>query len=350
MIHAIQDREIKETIQDRRIKEFSFLAHRTSKKQSRPLRNVRRIQFSDGSEEVIVSDRPVMSCPREEETRFVLPPAGCEVIRKDSDKITPFGEEALYLVVNHDLFSRAEEITQDLEPSEEVKALRKERSEKESIRRAKREVEIIGRCNDWTGGYFLTLTFDDELVNALDYDACYSAVEKWLDCMRKRYASMQYILVFEKHPSSGRYHVHGLLRGCSLRLLPAQNPHTGKLIFKNGKQIFNLDSKEYKYGFTTVSRVADSGAAAMYISKYIGKALGEVPSGCHRYLASRTLQRLKDVAQDFLYETAGELELVKETLLGLADRVNSVFVKITGTTFTYYKMFAAPPQCLDCPT
>lgn len=119
--------------------------------------------------------------------------------------------------------------------------------------------------------YFVTLTFNDNIVDAHDYSQVSKALHKWLDNMKHQNKNMQYILVAEPHPTSGRLHFHGIFKNVpNWKLGEARTP-TGRLIKKNGKQIYNL--LNYHYGFTTVSKIQDLTSVSVYISKYITKEL-----------------------------------------------------------------------------
>lgn len=119
--------------------------------------------------------------------------------------------------------------------------------------------------------YFVTLTFDDKKVDARNYDAVSVALQKWLNNMKHQNKDMQYIIVAEPHPTSGRLHYHGIFKNVpNWKLGEARTPR-GRLIKKNNKQIYNL--LNYHYGFTTVSKIEDLASVSVYISKYITKEL-----------------------------------------------------------------------------
>lgn len=137
--------------------------------------------------------------------------------------------------------------------------------------------------------YFVTLTFDDKIVNANDYDSVVQALHKWQDNMKHQNPNMRYILAPEPHPTSGRIHFHGIFANVpNWRLNEARNPHTNRLIKKNGLQIYNLEN--YKYGYTTISKVTNLEAVSVYISKYITKELIDLAYK-KRYWCSQGLDR-----------------------------------------------------------
>lgn len=138
--------------------------------------------------------------------------------------------------------------------------------------------------------YFVTLTFDDKKVNARHYDYVVENLSSWLDNMKHQNRNMKYILVPELH-KSGRVHFHGIFKNVSnWKLEKAYYPGTNRLIKKNGLQIYNLTN--YKYGFTTVSKVKDMEAISVYISKYMTKELIDQDFK-KRYWCSQGLNRPK---------------------------------------------------------
>ena len=120
--------------------------------------------------------------------------------------------------------------------------------------------------------YFVTLTFDDNFVeNSYSHELVTKYLHQWLDSQKHQNPNMRYLLVPELH-KSGRIHFHGIFSDVpNWYLSPAVNPKTGRVIFQNGSPIYNL--KNYKLGFTTVSKVKNIEAVSHYISKYITKEL-----------------------------------------------------------------------------
>lgn len=138
--------------------------------------------------------------------------------------------------------------------------------------------------------YFVTLTFDDQKVNARYYDYVVDKLTNWLDTIRRKNLNMQYILVPELH-KSGRVHFHGIFKNVpNWKLEKAYYPGTNRLIKKKGVQIYNLTN--YKLGFTTVSKVQNMEAVSVYISKYMTKELIDQDFK-KRYWCSQGLKRPK---------------------------------------------------------
>lgn len=173
-----------------------------------------------------------------------------------------------------------EEVVEEKENDEEE--LVNERSKKVASNRAKNKVYELARANSWD--WFLTFTFDREKVDSSNYDVTLKKIRKWLNHQRDRYApELKYIIIPELHADKVHYHFHGLLADC------------GSMVFtdsghkKLGKPIYNLTG--FKFGFTTATKVEDTGRVASYIVKYMTKELNDSLYNRHRYLASRNLKK-----------------------------------------------------------
>lgn len=157
------------------------------------------------------------------------------------------------------------------------------RKEIDNMRRAVQTVYNIAKSNDFR--WFVTFTFNPDMVDSFDYDACVAVLRRWMDCNRKR--GLMWLIVPEQH-KSGRYHFHALVSG-DLKLVNAVNPRTGMpMLDKSGRPIYNVG--DYDWGFTTATEIGDSKRTASYIAKYLAKDI-TVPKGRKRYWASYGLQR-----------------------------------------------------------
>lgn len=172
----------------------------------------------------------------------------------------------------------------DVMPDETEIYSRKERSLQVSKSRSIQKIYEITRSNTWE--YFVTLTFNPDKVNSLNYDEVVKKLCDWLHNFKKRYApDLKYIIVPELH-KSGRYHFHGLFADIgSMKLVDS-----GKRL-PNGEPIYNLGN--YNLGFTTATRVKDNGRVSSYITKYISKDLCAVTGGKKRYWSSRNLNKVR---------------------------------------------------------
>lgn len=213
--------------------------------------------------------------------------------------------------------------------SDEAISAKKERSERESVRRARKAVEAIGRCNKWD--YFLTLTFADDEPGH-DYQTASLLFMKWTHALKARYPQAEWLLVMEQGSQGHRWHAHALLRGCELRLVDS-----GHKVKKTKQTIYNIPL-EWPHGFATVTHVRSTGAAGLYMSKYIGKALGAVPAGHKRYWASKSLTRLEDVSIKYLLDGA-ELRDWLAAAVECASCVRRVHLDTIGMDIMYIKFY-----------
>lgn len=145
-------------------------------------------------------------------------------------------------------------------------------------KRARSEVFDLCRSNSFD--YFVTLTIDPSKCDSFDYNSSVQEVRKFTKWLTVHQCS--YILVPEQH-SSGRWHFHGLIKG-NLQIVQAYNYNTGFPI----DGVYNL--KNYKLGFSTVSKIKDQAKVSTYVVKYLSKDLS-VPKGRKRYWCSSGLSR-----------------------------------------------------------
>lgn len=158
----------------------------------------------------------------------------------------------------------------------------KEHSEQSSLSRTKQKIYNYAFSNDWSNGLFFTITFDPKQVDSFDYDKCYKRLHQFLKNIKDQNPDFKYIFVPEFH-KSGRIHFHGIGTNCDRLKLEDSG------IKKNGKKIYNVNSKTFRYGFTTVSKIEDTQKVSSYITKYITKEMITATKGKHRYLCSRNL-------------------------------------------------------------
>lgn len=155
----------------------------------------------------------------------------------------------------------------------------------ENLYKSKQTLIDLVYCNSLNSPweYFVTLTFNPKEVDSYDYPNVVSAMHKWLDNIKHQNKNLKYILVPELH-KSGRVHIHGLFKDCpNLKLIDS-----GKR--KNGCKIYNI--KNYRYGFTTVSKIKNQEAVSVYMAKYMTKELLDIP-GRNTYWCSKGLERPK---------------------------------------------------------
>lgn len=157
-----------------------------------------------------------------------------------------------------------------------------------SRNRSKNMIIEYARANEWE--WFVTFTFNPELVDSFDYEQCYKKLHKWLNHIQERKAQdIKYLGVPEQH-KSGRWHFHVLIGECNgLDLTNAL-----ELVKSPISGVYNLNA--WKYGFSTATAVKDTKRVSTYITKYITKELAERTQGMHRYIKSRNLDRAIECA------------------------------------------------------
>ena len=169
--------------------------------------------------------------------------------------------------------------TEKYELKEMKKEIDTERSRKVSNSRAKQKIYELARSNEWE--YFLTLTFAKDRY---EYDILTAKLKNWINRTKKTYApDMKYIFVPELH-KDGALHFHGIVSDIG-KLPLVDSGHKDK----SGNTIYNIDC--YKMGFTTATKVTDSGRVASYLTKYITKDLMSYSKGKKKYWASRNLNQ-----------------------------------------------------------
>ncbi len=191
---------------------------------------------------------------------------------------------------------------------------RKEHSLNSSINRTKKMIYDYGRGNVWE--WFITLTFKPvEEFNTENFEECKKKVTKWFKNVRANYCKdIKYLIVPEMH-TSGAWHFHCLVSNCDeldfdiavnqRRYLKDKNgeyildkygarvpnKYFGQELrtsYPDGQYIYNI--RQYKNGWTTATKIADTHKAVSYVIKYVTKDLCEIAFGKRRYLPSNNLE------------------------------------------------------------
>lgn len=176
-----------------------------------------------------------------------------------------------------------EELQKEVHTSELSKE-REERNNQSSMNRTIQKIYEVSRANTWE--YFMTLTVDRKKIDSSNYDLLCNKVSKWINNIRIRYApDLKYLIVPELHKDGIHYHFHGLLSDIgNIKLVDSG-------ITKDGQTIYNLAN--WKYGFSTVTKVQDTRRVSSYITKYITKDLCAVSKNRRRYWVSKNCDRAK---------------------------------------------------------
>lgn len=239
-------------------------------------------------------------------------------------------------VICQKLHSETKELnpfTNEFEHMREWNEESEERSQRVSMNRTINKVYELSRANVWE--YFFTMTFNKEKVDRYNYNECVKKLSQWLKDMRKLYApDMVYLVVPERH-KDGAYHFHGLVSNIG------NLPLSDSGIVKNGRKIYNLPS--YKFGWSTVSLVEDSGKASNYVCKYITKELCQVTKGKKRYWCSRNIKHadvftmtIEGTLMDKLDIFNGHIDYMK-TLDGLYQGVTYVELDCRIDDINYFR-------------
>lgn len=217
--------------------------------------------------------------------------------------------------------------------STEQKENERERTQEEiehsmevSVNRTKQNIYQLARANDWH--WFITLTFDQEKIDSANYDVLVSLTRKWFNNVKYRKCpDMKYLIVPELHKDGIHYHFHGLLADCDGLTFA----YSG--IVKNGKKVYNI--MDFKFGFTTATRVDDTKKVSSYISKYITKDLEKNIKGKRRFLNSKNCEKAKITEYCMTEDEKLELLDMISTEITFAK---SQSVAVAGQRINYYEL------------
>ena len=184
------------------------------------------------------------------------------------------------------------------------------------VRRARRNAFDLIMCNPDLNA-FATYTYSPDAVgDKASYEDCYAKLRTHLSNGVQR-DGLKYVCVPEL-TKAGDVHFHAIENADALRMTPARNPNSGRLIKHHGDQVYNLDT--WHSGFSTVQLVRKRGefddpreAVAKYIFKYMGKNFGAKIGGrymLHGGKLAHPLLAYGDGVEQFA--TADELRFVQE--------------------------------------
>lgn len=201
-------------------------------------------------------------------------------------------------------------------------------------------------CNNKPWDYFVTFTFNSEKADRYNFSEVSKKLSKWLNHIKSRTCpDFAYIIVPEKH-KDGAWHFHGLFKNCdNLNFIDSG------IKDEQGRTIYNISN--YKFGFTTATKLSDIDKAVSYILKYISKDLfGDNLKGKKRYWRSKNLEMpavetaifegnkidlMKMLGHDIDYITSSESVWNEGTYIQLKKHINEVdkfdkdkFIKIIG--------------------
>lgn len=319
--------------------------------------NFRVKEFANGTVQLTYYDYPVLD-KFDKET-------GCfdkgfyeddDLLFLDDDDYTPWGDSLEEVADLHlrDFKGLNDEV---IELTEEELKKRKERSLKSSLNRSIHKIYDIARNNVWE--WFFTFTLNENAVkDRTDYSECSKKVCKWFNNIRLRLCpDIKYLIVPERHPSSGAWHFHALVSnadGLQFEVAknnqeflkdkngniiknkngqPKRNKYFGEDLrvgYPDGNFIYNITNySKSRYGFSTATKIIDTRKAVSYIVKYLTKELGECTLGKKRYFQSTNL--ILPQIHLFLQEksTLGEVVFFVEQSYGVSvckDYLKSVVI------------------------
>ena len=163
-----------------------------------------------------------------------------------------------------------------------------------SLSRARKVVLELALCNSWE--YFCTFTISKDKHDRYNLKEGHKKFAQWLRDLRKQGYPIQYLLVPERHPTSGAWHMHGFFSGVSDMLVTfAEERKQGMKIpdkLVNGG-FWDWPQYREKFGFCSFGFIRSRVAASFYVVKYLTKELHEqsMAVGLHLYYASQGLNR-----------------------------------------------------------
>lgn len=195
-----------------------------------------------------------------------------------------------------------------------------------SASQSKNRIYNIARSNTWD--WFITITFDREKIDSSNYGLAIEKMTYFLNNVRKRHCpAMKYLIVPELHADGEHFHFHGLLAYVDELHFSFSGHYTRG---RNSQPIFNI--LDWCFGFTTATRIQDSGRASSYITKYITKDCVAHLKEKNRYICSRNVNRAKP---EFMVQD-------EEDFLKLyGDRITyskSIEIKQANQQITYYEL------------
>lgn len=186
----------------------------------------------------------------------------------------------------------------DFKPSQVYHERRQDAEEKlkGNIRRAARMIEGYALCNSWD--WFGTFTLAGDYRDRSDLDAFRSDFMQFIRDCRKKYGSVQALLVPELHKAKDGWHMHGLISGLPVAALRAFTLKERLPVYildklKKGELVYDWPAYRASFGYVDIEPIRSRDAAARYITKYITKAGDSTAQalelGKHLYFVTRGL-------------------------------------------------------------
>ena len=180
-----------------------------------------------------------------------------------------------------------------------------------SVNRSKNKIFYLARSNDWTDGYFVTLTIDPSRYDSKDYKVASKLIRQFTKNLRAYDNSIYALFVPERHIKGG-FHFHGLIKGDLKHVLKFSGHYV------NSNPIYNF-TKLWNYGFTNVTKVTNTLAVEKYICKYTTKELLNDTLYQHRYF-TLNLREAEMLKLNLIDSEDMVLDLIRS---GLVEHCNS---------------------------
>lgn len=217
-------------------------------------------------------------------------------VERSCFSITNVGLEFRVSIFNkhthYDGFENRIKVSKNLIINEDGEKVKTEKSERDSIRRARRTVVDYALCNEFD--FFGTITLDDKKVgaeNVTNYIYMQKELSQALEIYKRDYApALEYLFVPELGENTGRLHFHFLIKGIDKTHL-----------YRNEYNKLDWHFFRSRFGFINIKPIkktnTDRMSVAKYCSKYITKS--GVKLGKMRYFCSKTLSKpIKEVCDD----------------------------------------------------
>lgn len=152
----------------------------------------------------------------------------------------------------------------------------------QAVNRARKNLYDLIRCNNFK--WFVTLTFNDEIVERSNYNAVVKKFNQWTSNRVKR-NGLCYVAVIERHHKSNGLHFHVLTNEvvtlsdsgtvkCHGRKKPikASTADRYNIPISDRKTVYNIS--DWSYGFSTAIEITDDEKGekvAAYLKKYLTK-------------------------------------------------------------------------------
>lgn len=194
-------------------------------------------------------------------------------------------------------------------------------NQRKSLARTRKMVNLYSRC--WRWEWFVTFTFNPSKIDRTDFQTCMKKIRNWLQNARQKIApNMKYLIVPELHSDMVSWHLHGLLADVGDMCFT----NSGKKVDKQA--IYNISN--WKWGFSTATKVQDTYRVQKYITKYITKESHALSFGAHRYYVSNNLPKPKQ--STMLIEPQEQSEVIEQ----IANSLGLDIVWISNTYSTPY--------------